>query len=157
MYSRNARNVRTKMTCKRHIFAPPPQPPSSPPEGESNASAMRNGNIARRWIHRVSNEFRRIVGAICMVIFRDYASPNLWRFVANIGSVTREELRTTENDAITPAIARRWKCWFCCSPLCIDIFTRYSVKQVSRRHLIFRKHLSTLGKMMPRGNKDGVS
>lgn len=24
MYSRNARNVRTKTTCKRHIFAPPP-------------------------------------------------------------------------------------------------------------------------------------
>lgn len=94
-----------------------------------------------------------------MVIFRDYAPPNLRRFVANIGSVTREKLRTTENGAIAPASdSSEVKMLI----LLFAVVHRYfhaifRGTSFARRHLIFRKRLSTLGKMMPRGNDKGGS
>jgi len=83
MYSRN---VRTKTTCKRHIFAPPPR--HYPACWKSNASGTNIANevdqtYTRRQYRATMDTrvmiFRWIVGAICMVIFRDYAPSNLRR------------------------------------------------------------------------------
>jgi len=104
MYSRNARNIRTKTTCERpYIRAAIPLVGKVTLPGQTSRTKWtkltRDGNIARRWIDTCVMIFRWVAGAICMVIFRDYAPSNFRRFV-DIGSVRScERDRATKSDS----------------------------------------------------------
>lgn len=118
----------------------------SSPTWESNASPSR-----AKWIElprcatAISRDdeciacptnFDGVVIAICMVIFRDYAPPNLRRF-ANIGSVTHEKLRATKNDAIGSSDSSEVKMLISLFAACVSIFSRDIPRNKFRGVILF--------------------